>query len=175
MKPKRFLQLLPALMLWLMVSAFFWSWIFTFLTDTTADKKVAVYIDAAVPDSTALAVKLEEVKSPALKMVVVHPFSYAMFDGDALKNADIFLVAESNVETYKDWFQPMPESLIPATADCLIMDGTAYGLPADNAAATYIGYQEGERYYLLFGSASVHTGALDSEALPIAERLLSLP
>ena len=194
-KVKQLWNLLPAMILWLMLSAFFWGWIFTFLTDTEPENKLTLFVDAAVTDGTGLAVKLEEsLLSDTIRMVKVHPFSYAMLDGEQLRCSDAFIVRASHVEEYREWFAPLPSEFAacadPADASVLLLpDGAPCGLrvyeaaTGEGIAAEYISYHDpalpDEDFYLIFGKASVHLtangGGLDDEAVRLAEAFLSLP
>ena len=190
-KLKRFFDLVPALILWLMLSVFLWGWIFTFLTDTKPANKLSLFVDATVTDGTGLAVKLEEtLLDDTIHMVKVHPFTYAMLDSEPLRQADVYLVRASHVEEYREWFAPLPERFADAMrveADgILTLDGTAYGIRIWNGqegsgiAQSYIDYHDpalpDEDVYLIFGRASLHlTGnenGLDDKAVQLAETLL---
>lgn len=183
-KDRRLAKLLPLLILWGVLAALFWSWIFTFLTDTAPENKITLYLDVADCDSRALAVALEEALPEGLKMAEVHPFSYAMFGGDALRAADLFVIRASDLTEHADWFAPLPESLRDQ-AVLFAADGTPIGVPfydADAglaAAASRITYFSDKLpeapLYLCFGAQSVHlpgTNAISS--LPAAEYLLTL-
>lgn len=178
--------MIPALILWLMISVFFWSWIFTFLTDTVPEKKIALYADVPSVNETALASQLEEAGLPGIRMIKVHAFSHAMFDGEPLRNADIYLIPLSEAETYREWYAPLPAEL--TAADCLSLDGIAFGIPALRAdgclpAASVICYSDvpgvsPEPYYLFFGNRSVHLpgteNTADNPAVRTVRKLLDL-
>ena len=185
---KRFFFLIPALILWLMASVLVWGFVFTRSTDTSREKKITLCVDAPVKDETGFAVKLEEGRGEGIRMVKVRPFTYAMFDGSELTNADLFVVPLSHAETYRAWFRPLPEEM-RETSPCLKLEGTPYGLliydaqTGQGAAESYIVYarpgEEEENYYLIFGALSLHTpaneNAVDSEAVSAARRLLQIP
>lgn len=183
---KKWWGLIPALILWLMFSALIWGWIFTLLTDTRAEYKVVLFADAPIPSETALAAALEETMPEGIRMVKAHPFSYAMFDGQALASADLYVASASGAEQHLSWFRPLPPGF--ESEGCLTLDGTAYGVPvrrADGsvAAKAYVDYAGSdapdEEFYLFFGSSSLHIsdneGALDDAAVSCALRFLSLP
>ncbi|MBP3540770.1 MAG: hypothetical protein J6K72_02975 [Clostridia bacterium] len=200
-KLKRFWNLVPALILWAMLSIFLWGWIFTFLTDTAPENKLTLFVDAAVPDSTGLAVRLEEnALSDEIRMVKVHPFSYAMLDGEPLRRADTYIVRVSHVEEYWEWFAPLPERLTagaapvgsyqqPIGASLLLLDGAPYGIRVYDAATgtgiaqAFIDYHDpalpDEDYYLMLGKESLHLtaneGGQDDKAILLAEAILALP
>lgn len=195
---KRLWHLIPAMILWLMLSVFFWGWIFTFLTDTKPENKLTLFIDAAVTDGTGLAVQLEEsLLSDKIRMVKVHPFTYAMLDSEPLRQSDAYIVRASHVEEYRDWFAPLPEGLAQAGAPqgaaddsaILLLDGVPHGIriyeaaTGEGIAMEQIDYHDpalpDEDFYLLLGKASVHLTAnengLDDEAIRLAEAMLTLP
>lgn len=190
---KRFFDLVPALILWLMLSVFLWGWIFTFLTDTKPENKLSLFVDAAVTDGTGLAVRLEEaLLDDRIRMVKVHPFTYAMLDSEPLRHADVYLVRASHIEEYRDWFAPLPESFADAMQveddSIYVLEDAEYGIRIWNAAEStgiaqhYIDYHDpalpDEDYYLFFGRESLHlTGnenGLDDKAVQLAEELLMI-
>ncbi len=188
----RFWHMLPAMVLWLMLSVFFWGWIFTFLTDAEPENKLTLFADAPVADATGLAVKLEqELKNDAIRMVKVHPFTYAMLDGEQLRRADVYIVRASHVEEYREWFAPLPAGFVPEGEEdaVLLLEGVPWGLRIYDAAGgtgiarEHIGYHDpslpDEDFYLMFGKASVHLtaneGGVDDEAVHLAETLLTIP
>ena len=191
MKPlKRLWNLLPAMILWGMLSVFLWGWIFTFLTDTKPENKLTLFIDAAVTDGTGLAVQLEEtLLDDAISMVKVHPFTYAMLDGEPLRQSDAYIVRASHVEEYRDWFAPLPEGLTATSPDLLVLDGLPYGIRVYEAATgtgiaqAFLTYHDPalpeEDFYLMLGKASLHLtanpGGLDDRAILLAEAFLNLP
>ena len=178
---KRILARLPAYVVWLMLSVALWGWIFTRITDTAPEHKLVVFVDAYDVQDTALAVRLEEGKPDGIRMVQVHPFSYALFETEALLSADLYIVKESDAARYAEAFLPLTET----ASEVWSLDGTCYGLLAydaetgQGAATDLIAYWvEGapkENYYLFFGAKSLHTGQLDDAAYRLAERLLTEP
>lgn len=193
MKKRKLLwDLLPAMILWLMLSVFLWGWIFTFLTDAKPENKLTLFADAAVTDGTGLAVQLEEtLKSGPIRMVKVHPFTYAMLSGEQLRTADAYIVRASHVEEYREWFAPLPAVLAEGAAEeeLLLLEGVPFGLCVYDAAAgegilaQYIDYHDPalpeEDHYLLLGNSSLHLTAnpagADDLSVSLAEALLSLP
>ncbi len=183
---KRTLALIPAMILWLMFSVLIWGWVFTLLTDTRAEYKVTLYIDAPIPDETALAAALEEALPPGIRMIKAHSFTYAMYDGQALASADLYVVPASHVEQYLAWFRPLPAGL--PEENCLTLDGESWGILVRSGegagfGGAYIDYGGSEApredFYLFFGRSSLHVpgngGALDGAAVSCALRFLSLP
>ena len=74
---------------WALLSTILWAWIFTLLTDTVPEKKVTLYVQTEDCRSVELTLKLEEEKPEGIKMVKVHPFSYAAFGNRELLEADV--------------------------------------------------------------------------------------
>lgn len=184
---------LPLMALWMICCAVFWTFVFGRITDTSANQKIVLYVDAQVPGSTALAVALEEKGADGIRMVQVRPFSYAMFGSRDVQTADLYILPASHADTYRDWLCPLPEHDWQDAADIgeddfLLLDGAAFGIrvyraeDGSAAAGRYIGYGVGEEtqedYYLCFGASSLHVQghaeAVDDAAVLYAERLLSM-
>ena len=159
---KRILSQLHSFVLWLLVSALFWSWIFTFVTDTSPDKKITVYCKVPEIQDTELAAALEEHLPEGVRMIKVHSFDYVMFGLDAFYQGDIFIVPASELEDYADVLAPVDGE-----------QGVAAYDPATGAgvATAYIRYGD-EDYYLYLGSGSVHLE--DGKALEVARQLLTM-
>lgn len=181
-KSNRFLHLLPVMLVWAMLTAFFWSWIFNMITDTTPGKKITVFADVPEVRDVALAAELEKSLPGGLSMVKVHPFSYAMLNGNALRAADLYIIPASDAVTYREWFAPLPEAW-SAKAELFDETGIPLGVPVlPSGDTTYLTFDDptrpGEAYYLVFGVSSLHNkanpGAVDDGALPVAEALLKL-
>ncbi len=180
---KKLWNLLPAMLLWLMISVFLWGFVFARLTDTQPENKLTLFVDAKVPQATRLAVQLEDnLLDETIQMVKVHPFTYAMVNGQGLRQADVYIVRASHVEEYRDWFAPLPEALAADQPEenLLLLDGTPCGLRLYDAATQTgsnlwaIQYQDpalpDEDYYLFIGAASVHLE--DGKAVQLAQSLL---
>lgn len=186
-KIKKLLSLLPVLLLWAFISAFLWTWIFSFLTDTVPEKKLTLYADVPAMEGTALAVRLEAEDFPGIRMVQARMFSQVLFDTEALRKADLYIIPLSRAEEYRDAFAPLPEAFA-GEAELLLLDGVPYGIPVytpgggTDVAGSYIRYAvpgaAEEPYYLVFGARSVHLagneGAADSLAAELALALLRL-
>lgn len=184
-KNSRLASLFPALMIWLILSVLFWCWIFTFLTDTDAAHKITVFADTAACSEKELALILEEDLPEEIRMVKVHRFSYAMFNSDGIRNADLYIFRASDLETVRDWLAPLPEGFADR-ASLFDENGTPLGItvydPAGTAAAesflTYFAPGETpELCYLAFGISSLHLPG-NEEALTtsagVAEKILLL-
>ena len=185
---KKVLGLIPMLIVWAMACVIGWSWVFLFLTDTDAAHKVTLFVDAEVPGETELAAALEKNLPEGIRMVKVHPFSYALMDDSELRAADLYIIREAEFETYRDWLRPLPENM-PYQETAMRRDGVAWGLPAFltggscvAVAGSSILYQNAlkkeEPFYLFFGKHSLHLegneGAVDDAAVNIACQLLAL-
>lgn len=186
-KIRRFFSLLPALVIWLMLSVLVWGFVFTRITDTDPAHKLTLFIDTQVTDATTLAVQLEEHLGGNIKMAKVRPFTYAMLDGEQLKAADLFIIRADHMETYADWLTPLPEAMRESGQE-YTREGEAWGILMYDAeahsgtASGFIDYQPPgepeESYYLCFGNRSLHnparTDAVDSAAVDAAKLLLSM-
>ncbi len=166
-------------LLWVLVSLFFWGWIFTLLTDAPAAKKLVLCVDVSELRDEALADALSEDKPEGIKLIAVHSFDYYIFDTDELRTAALFVVGESAADKYFESFRPLEETGFPTEGRAVWeREGVAYGLliydaaSGEGAAKDYIGYPE-ENCYLFFGAESVHKEGGTAEAL--AKALLELP
>lgn len=159
---KNIFSQLHTFVLWLLMSAIVWSWIFTFVTDTSPEKKVTVYCHVPQLRETELAAALEEGMPEGLRMIKVHTFDYVMFDVEGIGQGDIYIIPASEVEKYSP-------DLAPVDGD---MGVKVYDAATDTGiAVTYIQYVD-EDYYLFLGAGSVHLE--DGKALAVAMRLLAL-
>ncbi len=183
-KMKRFFDLVPALLMWAILSIFLWSFVFNIITDVPAAEKVVLFIDAPLAQETRLAVQLEEAVGDAIQMVQVRSFSYAMMGSEEIENADLYIIGESSRGEYGDWFTPLPEEL--RTGTLLERDGQPIGVKVYDAATgagvatEVIGYTAPgkvvEDHYLFVGKNSLHVqfheNAVDNEAVNCALALL---
>lgn len=178
---KRFFDVLPALLMWLVLSIFLWGFVFNVLTNIPREEKIVLFADAPLKNETELALTLEEGLAEPLRAVQVREFAYAMMGSDEIEQADLYIVAASQVESYLDWFAPLPPALQEAEA-VLEREGIPLGVriydsaAQSGAAMEYIRYGQ-EDYYLLVGKQSLHVqgheNAADNQAVEIALRLLS--
>lgn len=185
---RQLLDLLPAMLMWLVLSVFLWGFVFNLLTDTTPDRKIVLFADAPLTDDTALAVLLEENIAEPVKMVQARSFSYAMMGSESIESADLYIVGESQVQTYQEWFAPLPDQLLSA-GELLEVAGVPCGVKVydaqsgEGAATAFITYvfpgREAEDFYLFFGRSSLHVqsheNAVDDQAVSCALRLLDIP
>ena len=179
---RRFTRLIPLLILWLMASALIWGFVFTRITDTARENKIVIFVDAETPGAAELETKLQPLLGDGIRMVQVHPFTYAMLDTSTITNADLYIVKASELETYLSWFAPYPddfESLMPAWEH----EGVCYGQMVYTPIRSYdpfrglISFGDRETYYLCFGKNSLHLssqeGAVDDQAAACARLLLT--
>ena len=170
--------------LWLLLSTVLWGWIFaSFVTDTKAEKKVVIYVDAVQCADTELAAALEEHMPEGLRMIQVHPFSYAMFDTNALLNADLYIVSSSRAAEYLESFAPLAGLPADLGGEYWVHDGVPYGIrlcgAADGRYFTCSNPGEpDEDCYLFFGVNGLHaaalTGAGDDAAIEVCRTLTGL-
>ncbi len=176
---KRTLSRFPLYLLWALFSFFLWSYVFSFLTDTTPEKKLTLYISADQVEDTELAARLEDGGLPSgIRMIKVHPFSYAMFSDQDLLSADLYIVKASEAAGWRDSFRPLPNGI---TGD-LDLGGGIRGIRVYDAETGTGKYTElisyaapgvpAEDCYLFFGADSQHAKTGDRTVLWLARRFL---
>ena len=164
-------------LLWGMASVLIWGLVFSFLTDAPPEKKVTLFIDVEECRDQALREELEKDLPEGIRMIQVHPFSYAMFNEQTLLDADLYIVPASNIEDYHESFLLLPGAEIAEGREegGILVHSAASG---DGIAASYIGYDQAEDYYLFFGVNSLHASPLsgrgDDAAFAVADTLLQL-
>ena len=139
--------LLPAT-LWAMMALILTGFVFNQITDTKPENKITLYADCGLRNAAELAERLEKELGGAVRMVKIHPFTYAMFDSARLKQADLYIIPDSRKEEYGEWLAP-EEGTVVCNPDA----GTAA------AAAWFLYNPEGqapEIYRLYLGGSSVH-------------------
>ncbi|MBR5960586.1 MAG: hypothetical protein IKZ98_06285 [Clostridia bacterium] len=154
-------KLLPLLGIWAFVAVFFSSFVFYQITDTVPANKLTLYVDGEVQNETRLAVLLEKDLPSPIRMVQVHPFTYAMFGSDALRAADLYIVPDSDREQFSDWFAPGEESVPVHDPETGV-----------SVADSWILYTPEETYRLYLGAGSSHLE--DGLARQGAELLMNL-
>ena len=168
---KRIFSQLHRYVLWLLISAVFWAWVFTFVTDTTREKKIVLYADVPSISDRSLAIELEKELPDGIQMVQVHPFSYAAFDTEAVKLADLYILPEREMHEYAEQLCVIPETGQRGT---LLHEPDGF-----SRLDAYCIYEAGERYFLCYNIRSVHLGAWnaseDDAACVIAQRILQMP
>ncbi len=145
--------------IWIILSAIIVSFIFNQLTDTVPQKKVQIYVDAPVIREAELEYELDKDLPEGIKLVKVHPVDYSMFGTADPAEIDILIVRRSWMEEHAEMFEMQGELCRSG--------GTGNG-----AAASYIGYLEGD-YYLVYGPDSPHAGG-GGAAEYVAARFLEL-
>lgn len=153
---------LHTFVLWLLVSAIFWGWIFTLVTNTVPEKKVTVYCHVPSVKDTSLAVALEENMPDGLRMIRVHSFDYVMFDNEAINKGDIFIIPASEIEAFTEDLAPVDGEWGVKVYDA----ETGSGILSE-----YICYSN-EDFYLFLGAGSVHLD--DGKALAVAKDMLAM-
>lgn len=161
---------------WALMSAIFWGWIFTLVTDVPDRERVTVFVYAPACRETELDVELEKSMPKGIRQVRAHLFSYALFEEDELLNADIYVLPGTEAAKMSDSFRPLPAELAQGD-DLFFADGAALGLPVNGAASEWVTYpgenEGGGDYYLFFGVNSIHYD--DGAAQTVAEAFLTLP
>lgn len=170
--------------LWALISAIFWMWIHTLLFSAPVQKKVVLYADLPSIDDKGLSIVLEEDLPEGIKRVPTNCFEDLMFDQAAVLRGDLYLIPESDVDTYLASFAPIDRSAFPG-ASFYESDGEAYGILVNDESAglkiasRYVYYLPGERCWLFFNRDSVHLGtgdrAKDDAAITVAQHFLNLP
>lgn len=150
---------LPAV-LWAALAAMVTGFVFNQITDTAPANKIVIYADCEVQNAPETAEKLEKALNGTVRMVKIHPFSYALFDSVRLRQADLYLVPDSHLAEYREWF----------TAE----DGIPFFDSGNGKAAAKncFLYDPAETYRLYTGAESVHLD--DGLARRAAELLLSI-
>ena len=154
---------LPAV-LWAMLAVLFTGFVFNQITDTAPANKIVIYADCEVRNAPQLAEKLEKALDGQIRMVKIHPFAYAMFDSARLKQADLYIVPDSHITEYREWFLPK---------EGLTLYDPASG--QETAGAYFLYVPEGgtsEPFRLYPGRDSVHLE--DGLARRAAELLVSI-
>ena len=171
-------SIITAILAWIVLSTIFWGWLFNLVTDTTPAHKVTFFIESEALEDDELAFLLEEDMPEGIKMIKVHPFSFAFFDSNTLLSADVYIVKKSNIEQYRDSFAPLDGALSSGEyGDVYAIDSEPYGIKVYDAAtgegilSSFATYPD-EDCYLFIGSASAHLE--DGISYIYAERLLNI-
>ena len=179
---KKVMNLVPLMLLWLMMTAFVWGWIFTFLTDAPREEKMVLFIECDVPGDTFIASKMEAHPSSVIRLAQVKPFSYSMMSSSDIRNADLYILSESGMREYFEWLTPLPKSMF-SLGETYEADGAFYGIKvfdAENEAGIltdHIAYED-QDYFIAFGKNSCHNmeneNAVSNEAIAHAKMLFEL-
>lgn len=186
---KNIFSQLHTFVLWLLISVLLWGWIFSFLTDTSREKKIMIFVNAGELRDRELALRLEEQKPDGIKMIKVHDFEYQMI-GTTKVYGDLYIVPESDLERM---LEKDPGAVLPIrdpgghpvyeyggqpVAFLAYDAGTNSGI----GASRYIFYPrpelDGQNFYLCISSDTRHyegaEGAVDDAAWTVAMDLLTL-
>lgn len=168
--------------LWAFFSFLAVGFIFGRLGDTGAAHKVVLFADVPAMRDTELAYELEQSRPEGVRMVQVHPFSYALFDGKELFASDLYIIPESRVEQYADNLRPIDGAPFGAEGG-YYREGELWGVLVwdaerrEGAAADWIEYPE-ENCWLFVNRNSRHvrtlSGTGDDAAILVAQRFLAL-
>ena len=186
---KRIWAQLHRFVFWALVLSLLWSWIYTFVGDTSREKKIILCVDAYALEPRALSLRLEdEGLPPGIKMIQVRSFGYD-FLGNELEG-DVYLMKGSILQAA---LEETPGKLaafaLPAGTEGYAWENANYGLKVfdpetqHGPAMAYIQYTplpdpEREAYYLCFDAAGCHLaanpGAIDNAAWELAMTLCSV-
>ena len=180
---KRILHDWHRYVLWALLSALIWAWIFSLVTRAPASKKVQLFAELPAMRGEALEIALEREKPDVIAYVQAEPFDYAMIDQTEVLYGDLYLIPESKAETYLASFAKIDRTLFP-DASFYESGGNAYGIlvydeeTGLSVGGEYVAYLPGERCYLFFRAESQHLGAWndspDDAAIRIAQNYLNL-
>jgi hypothetical protein len=165
--------------LWALLSAVLWAWIFTLLFSAPAGKKVVIYADLPKLDHNALSIVLEEDLPEGILRVDAQTFDGMLFDMSSVLKGDLYLIPESKAEEYLASFAPIDRTDFPGES-FYESDGQAYGIlvydeeTGRNVGGDLIFYIPHERCWLFFNKDSIHTGTQDDAAITIARHFLKL-
>ena len=168
--------------MWFFVAFLTVGLLFSRLNDTDEARKVVLYADVPSLRDVELAAALEGEMPEGIRMIQVHPFSYAMFDSDSLLRADLYIIPQTLVEDYADGFRAIPDGLFDAEGGYR-RGGELWGLKVWDAASRrgiatdYISYPD-EDCWLFFNKDSLHVlslgGTGDDAAVETARALLNM-
>ena len=176
---KNIVSQLHVYVVWLILSAVLWGFVFNILTDAPAAKKLVLFAEVDSCRDRELSAVLETHRPEGIRFVQVHSFDYAMFDQSGLLNADLFIVSSADVEEYRASFRSPDTEKLPAEGLTFCeIDGQPCGILVwdgeRGCAAEYLDYGEGE-YYLFLGANSLHAGEKDDAAYWLIGEILQLP
>ena len=175
---KNILSQLHEYVVWAILAAVLWGFVFNFLTDAPEEKKLVLFAEVESCRDRELSAALEARRPEGIRLIQAHSFDYAMFDETGLLNADVYIVPIESVEGYRDSFRPLDPAALPAAAgELLELDGEPCGIRVwdgeSGFAADFLGYGEGE-YYLFLGANSLHAGEKDMAAYWLIGELLNM-
>ena len=142
------IRFFPGAVIWTLLAVILTGFVFTRITDTDPQHKITIYADCKVENAAELAEKLERKLDGAVRMVKVHPFTFALFGTEQLKSADLYIVPDSRKTEYAEWLGE-EEGRVMADPDT--------GM---SVAENYFRYNETEPepsvFRMYFGGKSVH-------------------
>lgn len=171
--------------LWALLSALIWAFVFSIITDADRKKKVTVFFNTPSVEEYRFEEALDEDLPEGIRMVKVHGHEYTAFDSSVLNEIDIFILAEKDITENLERFSPITGfdgyKLLEA-------DGVVYGVcvydPASGIACAdeFVDYASPggteQIYYLCFLKDSPHIGEMsgsgDSAAVFVAKRILGM-
>lgn len=180
---KRILRNWFRYLLWALMSVMIWAWIFTLLFSAREKRKITIFADVPEIEENALSIELEKDLPKGIRLIDAKTFNALLFQQYAVLKGDLYLVPESDAETYLPSFTPIDRAAFPGAA-FYEADGEAYGIllfdgqsgPA--VGGQYVTYAAGERCWLFFNKDSKHLGAwngsADDAAIVIAQHFLKL-
>ena len=180
---KSLLRNLHRYVFWALISVMLWAWIFTLLFSAPEKNKITIFADVPEIDGNALSIELEQDLPKGIRLIDAKTFNALLFQQYAVLNGDLYLVPESDTETYLPSFTPIDRAAFPG-ATFYESDGEAYGIllfDGQNGPAVgrqYVTYAQDERCWLFFNKDSKHLGAwngsADDAAIVIAQHFLKL-
>ena len=168
---------LHTFVLWLLISVLLWAWVFSFLTDTSREKKVMLFAHVGELHDRDLTLRLEAHKPEGIKMIKVHDFEYQMID-TSKTFGDLYIVPQSELEQMleKDPGAVL-EILDPGDHPTYLFEGRPVGLLAYDAETNCPEF-DGQNYYLCVSSDTLHypgaEAAVDEAARAVITDLLTL-
>ena len=110
---KRILRNWYRYVLWTLLSAVFWAWIFTLLFSAPVKQKVVLYADLPYLDRNALSIELERDKPEGIRIVDTATFDDKMFNQIEVLDGDLYLIPDSEAEEYLASFAPIDRADFP--------------------------------------------------------------
>ena len=183
------LQDWPKYVLALMGAALLSSAIFINVDNVPVRKKITFFVNTFQEDARDLENALYEARPEGITRVRTHMFSYSLLSMKEIQEADVFIIHESDMDSFKENFLPLTAfSEAHPELEFLLVDGVPaalkiYDAETDSGAArSYLKYRipepepgvpvetnpdavciENEDYYLFFSNESRHSAGLSGE------------
>ena len=180
----------PKYVLALMGAALLSSAIFINVDNVPARKKITFFVNTFQDSAKDLEDVLYEARSESITRVRVRMFSYALLSMKEIQEADVFVIHESDMESFKENYVPLTSfRIIHPEMEYLMLDGVPaaikiYDAETDTGSARSFlryripepepgmpveanpdaVYKENEDYYLFFSNESRHSAGLSEEA-----------